>query len=62
MVAGGFVIADKLLPRIRSYHQDGRLDAAFGRFGDGPFEFRQIRSLNGDAIREARGCRTAQGR
>ncbi len=43
--AGGFVIADKLLPRIRSYHQDGRLEAAFGRFGDGPFEFRQIRSL-----------------
>ena len=34
-----------MLPRIRSYHEDGRLDAAFGRFGDGPFEFRQIRSL-----------------
>lgn len=43
--AGGFVIADRLLPRIRSYGEDGRLEAAFGRFGDGPFEFRQVSSL-----------------
>ena len=40
--SGGFVVADKFLPRIRSYHDDGRPDAAFGRFGDGPFEFRQV--------------------
>lgn len=43
--AGGFVVADRLLPRIRSYGEDGRLEAAFGRFGDGPFEFRQVSSL-----------------
>ena len=39
---GGFLIADRLLPRVRSYAEDGRLDAAFGRFGEGPFEFRRI--------------------
>ena len=43
--AGGFVIADRLLPRIRSYGEDGRLEAAFGRFGDGPFELRQVSGL-----------------
>ena len=30
---GGFVLADRLLPRIRTYGDDGRLGAAFGRFG-----------------------------
>ena len=30
---GGFVLADRLLPRIRTYGDDGRLEAAFGRFG-----------------------------
>ena len=39
---GGFLIADRLLPRVRSYAEDGRLEAAFGRFGEGPFEFRRI--------------------
>ena len=39
---GGFLIADRLLPRVRSYDEDGRLEAAFGRFGEGPFEFRRI--------------------
>ncbi len=36
----GFIVADKLLPRIRSYAEDGSLRAAFGRFGCGPWEFR----------------------
>ena len=35
----GFIVADKLLPRIRSYAEDGSLLAAFGRFGHGPWEF-----------------------
>ena len=43
--AGGFVVADRLLPRVRSYSEDGQMEAAFGRFGDGPFEFRRIRSV-----------------
>ena len=42
---GGFVIGDRLLPRVRTYREDGSLEAAFGRFGDGPWEFRRIRSV-----------------
>lgn len=42
---GGFVIADRFLPRVRTYREDGSLEAAFGRFGDGPWEFRRIRSV-----------------
>ena len=42
---GGYVIGDLFLPRVRSYDEDGRLEAGFGRFGDGPFEFRQIRAV-----------------
>ena len=42
---GGFVIADRFLPRVRTYREDGSLAAAFGRFGDGPWEFRRIRSV-----------------
>ena len=42
---GGYVIGDRLLPRVRSYDEDGGLEAAFGRFGEGPFEFRQIRAV-----------------
>ena len=42
---GGYVIGDLFLPRVRSYDEEGRLEAAFGRFGDGPFEFRQIRAV-----------------
>ena len=42
---GGFVIADRLLPRVRSYGEDGRLEVAVGRFGDGPFEFRRISAV-----------------
>ena len=42
---GGFVIGDRLLPRVRSYREDGSLEAGFGRFGDGPWEFRRILSV-----------------
>lgn len=42
---GGYVIADRFLPRVRSYDEVGRLTAAFGRFGDGPFEFHRIRAV-----------------
>lgn len=42
---GGFIIGDRLLPRVRTYREDGSLEAAFGRFGDGPWEFRRIRSV-----------------
>ncbi len=42
---GGFVIADRYLPRVRTYRADGTLEAGFGRFGDGPWEFRRIRSV-----------------
>lgn len=38
----GFAVADKVLPRVRSYAEDGSLLAAFGRFGTGPWEFRGI--------------------
>lgn len=39
---GGFLLADEHLPRVRSYGEDGRLEAAFGRFGQGPFEFQRV--------------------
>ncbi|MCY3676610.1 MAG: hypothetical protein OXH66_03310 [Gemmatimonadetes bacterium] len=39
---GGFIIGDRLLPRVRTYAEDGGLEAGFGRFGDGPWEFRRI--------------------
>ncbi len=42
---GGFVIGDRLLPRVRSYDGDGRLEVAFGRFGEGPFEFKRIAAV-----------------
>ena len=42
---GGFVIADRLLPRVRSYDGNGQLEAAFGRFGEGPFEFRRVNAV-----------------
>ncbi len=41
-LATGFAIADKVLPRVRSYAEDGSLLAGFGRFGTGPWEFRGI--------------------
>lgn len=43
--AGGFVMSDRLRPRVRTYAEDGELEAAFGRFGDGPWEFRRIIGL-----------------
>ena len=42
---GGYVIGDRFLPRVRSYDEEGRLEAAFGRFGDGPFEFQRITAV-----------------
>ena len=39
---GGFIIGDRFLPRVRTYAEDGSLEAGFGRFGDGPWEFRRI--------------------
>ena len=42
---GGYVIGDRHLPRVRTYDGEGRLEAAFGRFGDGPFEFQRIRAV-----------------
>ncbi len=39
---GGFIIADRILPRVRTYSEDGSFEAAFGRFGNGPWEFREI--------------------
>ena len=42
---GGYVIGDRFLPRVRTYDEEGRLEAAFGRFGDGPFDFRRITAV-----------------
>lgn len=42
---GGFLMSDRLRPRVRTYSENGDLEAAFGRFGDGPWEFRQISGL-----------------
>lgn len=42
---GGVLLGDRLLPRVRAYDEEGRLEAAFGRRGDGPFEFRSISGL-----------------
>lgn len=42
---GGHLIGDRHLPRVRTYDEEGRLAAAFGRFGDGPFEFRRITAV-----------------
>lgn len=43
--AGGFLMSDRLRPRVRTYAEDGELEAAFGRFGDGPWEFQRIIGL-----------------
>ena len=42
---GGFLMSDRLRPRVRTYSENGDLEAAFGRFGDGPWEFRRISGL-----------------
>lgn len=42
---GGFIIGDRRLPRVRTYAEDGSLQAAFGRFGDGPWELQRISSV-----------------
>ena len=41
----GFLLSDRQLPRVRAYDEQGWLEAAFGRFGEGPFEFRGIDGL-----------------
>lgn len=45
---GSLLIADAQLPRLRKYGPDGDLLSATGRFGAGPFEFRQIAGLAED--------------
>jgi hypothetical protein len=42
---GGYLMSDGLRPRVRTYSSDGTLEAAFGRFGDGPWEFRRVSGL-----------------
>ena len=42
---GGFAIGDNLSPRVRTYDETGGLEAAFGKFGEGPWEFERIASL-----------------
>ena len=43
--AGGFLISDAFLPRVRGYSDDGALEMAFGRFGEGPWEFQRIHGI-----------------
>ena len=42
---GGYLTSDRFRPRVRTYSENGDLEAAFGRFGDGPWEFRRIIGL-----------------
>lgn len=42
---GGFIIGDRLVPRVHRYDDSGRLLASYGTFGDGPFEFRRVGGL-----------------
>lgn len=42
---GGFIIGDRFLPRVRTYGEDGALEGAFGRFGEGPWELQRISGL-----------------
>jgi hypothetical protein len=42
---GSLIVADRLLPRIRHYTNDGHLLAAAGSFGSGPHEFRGINGI-----------------
>ena len=39
---GGFIVGDRILPRVRTYADDGSLEAGFGRFGNGPWELQRI--------------------
>ena len=41
----GFAIADNLLPRVRTYGEDGSFLAAFGRFGSGPWELQRVSGI-----------------
>jgi len=46
---GDLVVSDAILPRVRRYGSDGRLLAAFGQHGAGPFEFRTIAGVAEDS-------------
>lgn len=59
---GGFLLSDGQLPRVRSYDARGRLEAAFGRFGEGPFEFRGISGLAEESSGRVAVVDAGQGR
>lgn len=46
--SGGLLMFDRLLPRARAYRPDGTLFASFGKFGQGPREFKGISGLAED--------------
>ena len=60
--AGGFLLSDGQLPRVRSYDEQGRIEAAFGRFGEGPFEFRGISGLAEESSGRVAVVDAGQGR
>ena len=43
--AGGFMLGDRMVPRVRAYDGEGALAASYGRPGDGPGEFLGVRAL-----------------
>jgi len=47
-MSGDLLIGDQYLPRVRRYDDNGGLIAAWGRFGDGPFEFRRVSDVAED--------------
>ena len=42
---GGFVLGDRILPRVRIYGPQGQLRGSVGKRGEGPFEFLVIRGV-----------------
>jgi len=60
--AGGFLLSDGQLPRVRSYDEQGRIEAAFGRFGEGPFEFRGVSGLAEESSGRVAVVDAGQGR
>lgn len=52
--AGGFMLGDWMVPRVRAYDGEGALVASYGRPGDGPGEF-----LGVDALAEVASNRVA---
>lgn len=43
--AEGFMLGDRMLPRVRAYDGEGALAASYGRPGDGPGEFLEVWAL-----------------